>query len=246
MGGLELALFLSTIFFGGLVSGFAGFALGLVVSPVWLHIFSPLQTAAMIVGCGLFMQGYGTWKLRHALRWRDLWPFIVGGAVGVPIGAMLLTRIDPTYLRNGVGVLLLLYSGYGLARPTVKPLRAGVPADLTIGVCNGLLSGLTGLPGVIVTVWCQMRGWPKDRQRSIFQPVILATLVMSIVSLGFAGAFTLPTVKTFMLGLPVLLAGAWSGMKLYGKVDEAAFRKAILLLLLVSGVTLIVPFSPFR
>lgn len=246
MDGVELALFLSTIFFGGLVSGFAGFALGLVVSPVWLHIFTPLQTATMIVGCGLFMQGYGTWKLRHALSWRDISPFIIGGAVGVPIGAALLTSIDAAYLRTGVGVLLVLYSGYGLARPTVKPVHAGVPADLTVGVFNGLLSGLTGLPGVIVTIWCQMRGWPKDRQRTIFQPVIFATLLMSVVSLGFAGAITLPTVKTFMLGLPVLLAGAWSGMKLYGKVDEAAFRKAILLLLLVSGLTLIVPFSIFR
>lgn len=246
MDGLELALFLSTIFFGGLVSGFAGFALGLVVSPVWLHIFTPLQTATLIVGCGLFIQGYGTWKLRHALSWRDISPFIIGGAIGVPIGALMLTRIDPVNLRTGVGVLLVLYSGYGLARPKVKPVHAGVPADLTIGVFNGLLSGLTGLPGVIVTIWCQLRGWPKDRQRTIFQPVILATLLMSIASLGVAGAITLPTVKTFMLGLPVLLAGAWSGMKLYGKVDEAAFRKAILLLLLVSGLTLIVPFSIFR
>ena len=246
MDGLELALFLLTIFFGGVVSGFAGFALGLVVSPVWLHIFTPLQTATLIVGCGLFMQGYGTWKLRHGLRWRDISPFIIGGAIGVPIGAMLLTSIDPAYLRIGVGVLLVLYSTYGLARPTLKPLHAGVPGDLTIGVFNGLLSGLTGLPGVIVTIWCQMRGWPKDRQRTIFQPVILATLLMSIVSLGVAGAITLPTVKTFMLGLPLLFAGAWSGMKLYGHVDEAAFRKAILLLLLVSGVTLIVPLSIFR
>lgn len=246
MDGLELGLFLLTIFFGGVVSGFAGFALGLVVAPVWLHIFTPLQTATLIIGCGLLMQGYGTWKLRHALIWRDMWPFIIGGAIGVPIGAMLLTRIEPTYMRAGVGVLLGLYSAYGLARPTVKPLHCGVPADLTIGVFNGLLSGLTGLPGVIVTIWCQMRGWPKDRQRTIFQPVILVTLLMSIVSLGVAGAITLPTVKIFMLGLPALFAGAWSGMKLYGHVDEAAFRKAILLLLLVSGLTLIVPFSIFR
>jgi uncharacterized membrane protein YfcA len=246
MDGFELALFLVTIFVGGLVSGFAGFALGLVVSPVWLHLFTPLQTATMIVGCGLFLQSYGTWKLRHALRWRQMWPFIIGGAVGVPIGAMLLTRIDPAYMRNGVGVLLIVYSAYGLLRPRVRPLHVGAPADLTAGVLNGLLSGLTGLPGVIVTLWCQMRGWPKDVQRAVYQPVILATLLMSITSLGIAGAITAPTLKTFLIGLPALLLGAWSGMKLYGHVDEDAFRKAILVLLLISGVTLILPLSPFR
>jgi hypothetical protein len=66
------------------------------------------------------------------------------------------------------------------------------------------------------------------------------------VSLAAAGAVTLPTAKTFLLGLPALLAGAWSGMHLYGKMDEGTFRKAILVLLLVSGVTLIVPFSIFQ
>lgn len=246
MDGLELTLFLLTIFFGGLVSGFAGFALGLVVSPVWLHLFSPLQTATLIVGCGLCMQTYGTWKLRHALSWRDLWPFIIGGAIGVPIGALLLTRIDPAYMRIGIGVLLLLYSTYGLARPAVKPLHATAPVELTVGIFNGVLSGLTGLPGVIVSIWCQIRGRPKDRQRAIFQPVILATLLMSIASLGFAGAITLPTVKTFAIGLPALFLGALSGMKLYGHLDEAAFRKAILVLLLLSGLTLVIPFSLFR
>ena len=49
-----------------------------------------------------------------------------------------------------------------------------------------------------------------------------------------------------MLGLPSLLAGLWGGFKLYGKLDDAAFRKVILVLLLVSGLALIVPASIFR
>lgn len=246
MDGTELTLFLSTIFFGGLVSGFAGFALGLVVSPVWLYLFTPMQVAVLITACGLVMQGYATWKLRRALSWRHMWPFVFGGAVGVPIGALLLARIDPAHLRIGIGVLLLVYSTYGLARPTIKPLHVGMRADLTVGVFNGLLSGLTGLPGVIVTLWCQSRGWPKDLQRAIYQPVILVTLLMSFAALSAAGAVTMPTAKIFMIGLPALLAGAWSGMHLYGKMDEGTFRKAILVLLLVSGATLILPFSIFR
>ena len=32
-------------------------------------------------------------------------------------------------------------------------------------------------------------------------------------------------------------AGLWLGFKLYGKLDDAAFRKVILSLLLVAGVT---------
>ena len=46
--------------------------------------------------------------------------------------------------------------------------------------------------------------------------------------------------------MPVLLAGLWVGFELYGKLDDAAFRKVILLLLLVSGLALIVPLSVLR
>ena len=87
MDGLVLAVFLASVFFGGIVSGLAGFAMGLVVSGIWLHILTPAQTAALIVGYGLLVQTYSIWKLRHALNWRTVAPFIAGGAIGVPLGA---------------------------------------------------------------------------------------------------------------------------------------------------------------
>ena len=43
-----------------------------------------------------------------------------------------------------------------------------------------------------------------------------------------------------MYGLPALLIGTWAGLKAYGRLDEAAFRKVVLILLLVSGITLVV------
>jgi len=246
MDGTVLGLFLLATFVGSVVSGLAGFAMGLVLSSIWLHILTPIQTATLIVGYGLLTQSYAIWKLRHALSWRNVAPFIIAGAVGVPIGAMLLIYINPAYLRTGVGLLLVLYSTYSLARPAFKPVQFGLPADVGIGFFNGLLGGLTGLTGIIVTIWCQLRGWPKDVQCTVFQPVNLAAIVMSAVSVSIAGTVTAETVKLYLLGLPLLLAGMWSGFKLYGKLDEAAFRKVILMLLLVSGLALIVPASIFR
>jgi uncharacterized membrane protein YfcA len=145
-----------------------------------------------------------------------------------------------------VGLLLLLYSIYYLARPVLEPVQGGVPADTVIGFLNGVLGGLTGLVGIVVVIWAQLRGWPKDVQRTVFQPVMLAAIVVNAVALSLAGAVTAETVKLYLLGLPLLLAGLWSGFKLYGKLDDAAFRKVILLLLLLSGLALIVPTSIFR
>jgi len=39
---------------------------------------------------------------------------------------------------------------------------------------------------------------------------------------------------------PCPLAGTWLGLKLFGRLDEAAFRRGVLVLLLVSGIVLMV------
>jgi len=46
---------------------------------------------------------------------------------------------------------------------------------------------------------------------------------------------TLDTIRLFFIGLPVLVAGTLLGWSLYGKLNEVAFRKVVLALLLVSG-----------
>jgi uncharacterized membrane protein YfcA len=184
MDGLILALFVFAAFAGGFVSGFSGFAMGLVVSGVWLHIITPIQTAALIAGYGLLTQGYGILKLRQALDWQKIWPLVLGTTIGIPIG---------------------------------------------IGIVNGLVGGLTGLGGVVSTISCQWRGWTRDVQRAVFQPVLFAAFVVISISMGITGAFTPETLKLYGLGFPFMLAGLWSGFKLYGTIDDETFRKVVLI-----------------
>jgi uncharacterized membrane protein YfcA len=237
---LELPLFVVATFAGALVAGLSGFAFGLVASSIWLYILTPLQTATLIIAFGLIVQGYSVWKLRRALDWRKLAPFVLGAALGVPAGVSILTWANPTHVRIGVGVFLVLYSLYALFRPAIAPVKAGgAVADAGVGFLNGVLGGITGLAGILVTIWCGLRGWPKDQQRTVFQPVAVATFLMSALWIGAKGAITADTMKLFLIGLPALFAGIWLGLKLFGRLNEAAFRKVVLALLLASGVVLI-------
>ena len=243
MDGHLLLLFVFATFLGGFVSGFSGFAMGLVVSGIWLHIITPIQTAALIAGYGLLTQGYGIAKLRHELSWRSIWPLVVGTAIGIPIGVMLLTHINPGYLRFGVGVLLVLYAIYSLVRPQIKAMKIDAPTDVAIGIFNGMLGGLTGLGGVVSTISCQLRGWSKDKQRAVFQPVLFAAFVIISISQLMAESYTADTVKLYGIGLPFMIAGIWIGFKLYGTINDETFRKTVLILVLLAGVSLIVSAS---
>ncbi len=238
---LELPIFLVATFAGALVAGLSGFAFGLVVSSIWLYILTPLQTATLIIAFGLIVQGYSVWKLGRALDWKRLWPFVLGAALGAPVGVNILTWADPAHVRAGVGAFLVLYSLYALLRPTITPVKAaGAVADGFVGFLNGVLGGITGLAGILVIIWCGLRGWPKDVQRTVFQPVAVATFLMSALWIGAKGAIAADTIKLFLIGLPALFGGTWLGLKLFGRLNEAAFRKVVLVLLLASGVVLIV------
>jgi uncharacterized membrane protein YfcA len=236
---LEIPIFLVATFAGALVAGLSGFAFGLIAASIWLYILDPLQTASLIMAFGLIVQGYSVYKLRSAVNWKKLWPFVLGAALGVPFGVAILSWANPAHVRAGVGAFLILYSLYALFRPAIAPIKAGgAMADAGVGFLNGVLGGMTGLAGILVTLWCGLRGWPKDVQRAVFQPVAAAIFLMSAVWIGASGAVTPDTVKLFMLGLPALLAGTWLGLKLFGRLDEAAFRKVVLALLLGSGAVL--------
>jgi uncharacterized protein len=239
---LHHALFLAATFAAALVAGLSGFAFGLIAAAIWLHILTPLQTAALIIAFGLLVQAIAVWKLRHALDWRKLWPFVLGAALGVPLGVALLEWANARQLQVGVGLFLMLYAIYGLARPALAPVKGGgVALDGGVGFLNGVLAGVTGLAGILVVIWCGLRGWPRDVQRAVFQPAAVVTFVMTAIWLGAKGAVAIDVVTLFLIGLPVLLAGTWLGLRLYGRLDETGFRRIVLVLLLVSGCLLIVP-----
>jgi uncharacterized protein len=246
MDGVTLTFFLIAALLGGLISGLSGFAMGLVVSGVWLHIVTPGQNALLIVLCGLVTQGSGIWRVRRSVNWQKVAPLTIGSAIGIPLGTAFLTALDPAIFRLSMGGLLMIFSLYNLFRPRLRPVQGGVPTEVGVGFLNGLIGGLTGLGGIAVTVWCQLRGEPKDMQRATFQPVMFFTFAMSAASFAVAGAFTFETMKLYVVALPVLIVGIWCGLRLYGKLDDAGFRKVVLLLLLAAGVSLVLPLSLFR
>jgi uncharacterized protein len=241
MDPISLGLFLIAAFLGGVTTGLSGFAMGLVVSGIWLHLITPSQNALLIVLCGIVTQGLGMCRVRHTISWKAVVPYIGGSAVGVAIGTVLLTTVDQNIVRLTIGVLLIIFSIYSLVRPKIATPSGGTRVEIGVGLVNGVIGGLTGLGGIAMTVWSQLRGGNKDTQRAVFQPVMFATFLISAISFGFVGSYTVETMKLYALALPALVIGVGCGIWLYGKLDDAAFRRVVLVLLFGSGLSLVVP-----
>jgi len=234
---LDVALFFVATLLGAIVAGVAGFAFGLIASAIWLHIIPPAESPPLIAAFAILIQGATLWKLRHALRIWRLVPFVVGGAIGVPLGAAALRWTSADRMRAFIGGVLILFSLYSLARPKLPAVKGGALADGIVGLMSGAFSGSTGLAGIPVIMWSSLRRWSKDDQRALFQPVVIAIFVVTLLWFGGTGIVTPATLRLFWIGLPAALIGTWLGLKLYGRLDEASFRVVVLVLLLACGLT---------
>lgn len=234
-----LAIIWAGAFLGGLAAGGAGFAFALVSSSIWLHGLEPLQTTALVVACGTLLHVGLVWPIRESIEPARLLPFVYGAVFGLPLGVYLLTQINGDILKVALGFFLMLYGAYALLAPRLPQVAlGGRGADGAIGFVGGILGGIGGYSGVIPTIWTQLRGWPKVTARGVYQPFGLFGHVGALVLVGVA-TLTADTVTLFLYSLPALVAGAWLGFHIYGKLDERRFRQALAGLLLVSGLSLV-------
>ena len=225
-------------FIGGIASGTAGFAFGVVASAIWLHLIAPVHVAVLVVAGGLVMQCTTLWTLRHTLDVRRLWPFIAAGVLGVPVGVWLLVRTDAGTLKTAIGIFLIVYAIYALASRRLPHVNAGRGAEVVIGFISGIMGGLGGYNGVLPAVWTQLRGWSKEEARAFYQPFIVAVHIATIAALGTI-AVDRTGLVLLVLALPAMALGTWIGWKLYGHLDEVRFRQALAVMLLVSGAILV-------
>jgi len=227
---------------GGFVSGLAGFGTGLVVLGIWLHVIPPALAAPLVIICSVVSQSQTISAVWHAIDLRCLWPMLLAGILGVPLGVSLLSHVDPAAFRLGVGILLMLFSTVMLTASTHPAFGwGGRKADAVVGLCGGILGGLSGLSGPLPTMWASLRGWSKDHRRGVFQAYNLTVLGTALLVLAGQGLVTGEVGRLALWALPGTLAGSWLGARAYRRLSDRHFHQIVLGLLAVSGITLIWP-----
>lgn len=223
------------------VQGLAGFGFGLVSMAFWSWTLPPVLAAPAVVFGSLIGQLLAVRSLRHGIDWRRLTPFLLGGLAGVPVGVALLRYVDPAAFRLGVGVVLLVYCPAMLLAAELPRIKhGGRVADAAVGWLGGAMGGFGGLPGPATTLWCVLRGWPRDQQRAVFQSFNLAMHAITFAGYAAAGVLTAQTVPVFAIVGAAVLGPTLAGVHLYRRFSDVTFRRLVLGLLTVSGVALVV------
>ena len=194
----------------------------------------------LVLICSIVAQTSTLPSIWWSIDFRLVWPFLIGGLAGVPLGTLMIAHADPRVFKLSIGVLLLVFpTALYFNRTPIAPSFGGSSADGLVGFAGGILGGLAGLSGPLPILWANVRDWGKDERRGIFQTFNWTILTASLVLQAGSGLVGTEVLWLALLAFPATLLGAWFGTRTYHSLSDHHFRDVVLGLLVLSGAGLV-------
>ena len=225
---------------GGFVSGLAGFGTALMALGIWLYVLPPTLAVPLVLVCSVIAQLSTLPSIWKTIDFRLIWPFIIGGLAGVPIGIMLIAHADPIVFKRTIGVFLVVFPIVLYFQKAPMAIRYGGKwADTAVGFAGGILGGLAGLSGPLPILWASIRGWGKEQRRGVFQTFNFTILAVALCVQVASGLVGVEIVWLVICAFPGTLLGAWLGARVYHAMSDRNFSDIVLGLLVLSGLGLL-------
>jgi len=230
-----LALSSAAIFLAAIVRGFSGFGFSLLSITAISLILPVAQIVPSIflleIAASLNLIP-GIWREIHwgSLRW-----LMIGYVIGLPIGgyALIHAPAAPAQIVLGIfviGTAILMLRGFHLAR------TPGAAASTATGAASGVLNGAFGIGGPpVVLFYFSTPGAAVIGRASI----IFFFLFTDLLGIGYFATQGIVTTRNFIQSaswLPALLVGVWLGAHGFRRMNQDAFRRWVLVILIALAV----------
>lgn len=225
------------------IASVGGFAMSAFCAPALAFLaVEPIAAVRIILVCSIVMQVLNVWEFRRHIALRPLVPLLVAGLAMVPVGVHLLLVLPKAASLTAIGALICASALWSMLRPAeARPHPPSRGLDLLAAGLGGITGGLAAFPSAALTVWMGLQRVPKERQRGVLQPFILAmqVAILAVLTLMAPGS-GLPGFEpvTMAYALPALL-GTAMGLHIARALGERQFSRAVQALLLLSGLALV-------
>jgi uncharacterized protein len=231
-----LALACAIVFGAAVVRGFSGFGFSLLaISGLSLiyplrEILPPMLMMELAASINLLPT---IWKDIH---WRSFFPLLVGALIGTPIGIYALSNLPPAPMQVALSAFMLvsvslMWIGYGLKS------MPNLPATIAAGAASGLANGAFGIggPPVILFYFASPAGAAAGRA-SLTAFFLAIDIIWMTNPTAISNLIHWSMAVRAAVYLPFLLGGIWIGHHAFKGVDEAKFRKAIMVILMAMAL----------
>ena len=241
LGLTGIAIAALALFLGCTVYSATGFGIAMTAMPIALLAVHDPQTAVVVVNTGGVSAGVLiAIQARKDIPYREIVPIAAAGALGVPFGVAILKFADPTIIRIGIVVLILL-----LAALSLKEFQGEIPFAGVLGVVAGFVVGASlaafAVGGPLIVLLLLAR---RLRRQSVRGAMAFFLLVISAIGVGSYAYADLYTPERLTL-VAIVLIPSFIGFALGGllikRMNERIFRYVVLGIIALSSMAVLVP-----
>lgn len=233
---LTLLYVVGIAFLAGVMFGYTGWGAGLVAMPLLTLLFGPVEALAIfIIGALLVIVHIAPDAARKA-EWRAISLLLVGQAVFIPLGSIVLFYIDPELLRRAIGVVIIA-AALVILRGWRFPERPGIWVGALTGTVSGFLNGSVGLGGPALVIYMLSTAASAIQQRANLVIINTWVSVLVLSSLFIGGGLSLETVFRGLASAPAQWLGAMLGVWMFSVLRDEMFRNISLIALVILGLS---------
>jgi uncharacterized protein len=221
----SLALILIT-FCAAIVNGALGYGFSSITVPLALLFLTNRVLNPALIPIEVALNAYVLWVNRAGLPavWRRVLPIVIGLAPGVLLGTMLVSRVNPSWLKFGTFCALLpliLFQAAGFRRP----IRSERSAGFLFGGGVGVLYSVTTISGPPLAVALSNQGLTRRDFRAALGFIRFAESSMTAVAYGYSGLFSRDSAALIPMILPSIVVGVPIGAYLIRRIRPETFRR---------------------
>jgi uncharacterized membrane protein YfcA len=239
---IELALAFAIVAGAGMVKGLVGFAMPMITISGLSMFLAPEFALAGLILPTVVTNGIQALRQGPKAAWasvRRFGVFLGVGLVFLLASAQLVRLLSESTLLLMIGLPVTLFCLMQIVGIRFSLSAPSKRIEAFVGAVAGFIGGMSGIWGPPTVAYLTALNTPKAEQMRI-QGVIYGlgavALLGAHVQSGVLRAETLPF--SLALVLPAV-SGMWIGGLLHDRVDQAVFRRATLIVLLLAGLALV-------
>jgi len=179
----------------------------------------------------------GSWR---KVEFKAAGRLIAATLLGIPVGIYGLARLPEAPLKIALGLIILLYGVFGLARPRAKIKNEKAWMPWALGASAGVLGGAYNTNGPPIVAYGMLRGWPPESFRATLQGYFLPTGLAILAGHGLAGLWTKAVLTSYLYALPGIVLGVLLGGLLNKKLTHRAYTGLVYASLAVMGAVMLI------
>lgn len=243
MSPVILGFALSVALVAGIVKGMVGFAMPMIMISLLGSFVAPDVALAGLILPTLVTNGMQALRQGWAEAWQSVKRFklfMVIGLIAMLVSAQLVRVLPQETLLLMIGLPVVAFCIVQLLGWQLRlPARGRNWIEAGVGGFAGFIGGFSGVWGPPTVMYLTALETPKTEQMRV-QGVIYGLGAVALfgahVGSGVMRAETLPF--SLAMIVPAIL-GTWIGFQIQDRIDQRAFKRATLAVLLIAGLNLV-------